>query len=125
MTQTPSSLKSKVEIVLDVTCLNFAPRIAIMLPIHSLHLAKLIVEINKGEFKQNITIRCGWNVMNIFNVKFIIVQLFQFRTNMRSKSHCLEIVYYIQHKWFFHIGNVFNGIKGIIRNESIMTHVQQ
>jgi hypothetical protein len=76
MTQTPSSLKNKVEIVLEISCFNFAPRMAIMLLIHSLHLAKLIVKIdNKGGFKQNIAIKCGWNAMNIFNAKFIIVQL--------------------------------------------------
>jgi hypothetical protein len=56
MAQTLSPLKSKVEIVLDVSCINLAPRMAIMLHVHSLHLVRLIVEINKEEFKQNITI---------------------------------------------------------------------
>jgi hypothetical protein len=67
MIQTPSPLKSKVEIVLDVSHFDFVPHMAIMLPIHSLHLAKLIIKIDnvlRGRgFKQNITIKCGWNTM--------------------------------------------------------------
>jgi len=55
MTQTPSSLKNKVEIVLDVSHFNFAPHMAIMLPIHSLHLAKLIVKIDNGGGSSNKT----------------------------------------------------------------------
>jgi hypothetical protein len=57
MAQTPSTLKSKVEIVLDVSCINLAPRMAIMLLVCSLHLVRLIVGIDKEEFKQNITIK--------------------------------------------------------------------
>jgi hypothetical protein len=47
---------------------------AIMFPIRSLHLIRMIVETNKrGEFKQNITIKCGWNARNNLNTKIIIV----------------------------------------------------
>jgi hypothetical protein len=59
MAQTPSPLKIKVEIVLDVSCINLAPRMAIMLLVHSLHLVRQIVGVDKEEFKQNITIKCG------------------------------------------------------------------
>jgi hypothetical protein len=59
MAQTLSPLKSKVEIILDVSCINLVPHVAIMLPVHSLHLVRLIVGIDKEEFKQNITIKCG------------------------------------------------------------------
>jgi hypothetical protein len=45
MTQTPCFLKSKVEIILDVSHLNLTPCMVIMLLIHSLHLVRLIVEI--------------------------------------------------------------------------------
>jgi len=69
MAQTPSTLKSKVEIVLDVSCINLAPHVAIMLIVHSLHLIKLIVGIDKEELKQNITIKCGWNAMNNLNIR--------------------------------------------------------
>jgi len=59
MAQTLSLLKSKVEIVLDVSCINLAPHMSIMLHVHSLHLVRLIVGIDKEEFKQNIIIKCG------------------------------------------------------------------
>ncbi len=69
---------------------------------------------NGGDFKQNITIKCGWNATKILNAKVIIVQIFQFRTNMCNKWHSLEIIYYIQHK-----RNVSNGILGIIVSRDI------
>jgi hypothetical protein len=44
---------------------------------------------------------------------------------MHDKWHCLEAVYYTQHKRCSHKGNVFNRIGGINRNISKMIHVQQ
>jgi hypothetical protein len=86
MAQVAYFLKSKVEIILDVSHFNLAPHMATMFPIHSLHLPKVIVESNnRGEFKQNITIKCGWNVTNIFNAKLIIVQIFKLKVNMHGK----------------------------------------
>jgi hypothetical protein len=41
-------LKSKVEIILDVSCFNLAPRMAIMLLIHSLLIRLTIGIDNKG-----------------------------------------------------------------------------
>jgi hypothetical protein len=49
---------------------------------------------NEGEFKQNITIKCGHNATNILNVKFIIVQIFQLKASVRDKQHSPETVYY-------------------------------
>ncbi len=40
--------KIQVEIVLDVNHLNLVPCMAIMFPIHSLHLTKMTIETNKG-----------------------------------------------------------------------------
>jgi hypothetical protein len=95
MAQTPSCLKNKVEIVFDVSCVNLAPHLAIMFLVHSLHLTKMTVKTNnEGEFKQNITIKCDHNATNILNVKFIIVQIFQFRASVRDKQHSHETVYY-------------------------------
>jgi hypothetical protein len=69
-------LPSKVEIVIDVSCLNLAPHMAITFLVHSLHLIIMTIETNnRGEFKQNITIECGWNAMNIINEKLIILQI--------------------------------------------------
>lgn len=49
----------------------------------------MIVEIdNKREFKQNITLKCGQNAMNILNAKLIIVQISQLGTSMHDKQHC-------------------------------------
>jgi len=79
MARAPSSLKSKVEIVLDVSCFNLAPCMAIMFHAHSLHLPKVTTRINNGgKFKQNIIIKCGWNATKKFYVKLIIVQISQF-----------------------------------------------
>jgi hypothetical protein len=44
---------------------------------------------------------------------------------MRGKRHCLETIYYIQHIWSSDKGNVSNGIRGIIRNKSKLTCLQQ
>jgi len=47
MTQSTSSLKVQVEIVLDVSHFNLLPHMVIMFPIHSLHLTKVTVGTNK------------------------------------------------------------------------------
>jgi hypothetical protein len=53
MAQATFFSKNKVEIIIDVNHLNLAPRIAIMFPVHSLHLPRVIVETNnKGEFNK-------------------------------------------------------------------------
>ncbi len=40
---------------------------AIILHVHSLHLTRMAIWIiNKGEVKENITIKSGWNAKNIF-----------------------------------------------------------
>lgn len=94
MAQTHNFSKSKVEIILNISPLNLVPRMAIMFHVHSLHVLKVTIYTNnKREFKQNISIRCGQNAMNIINAKLIIVQIFQLITNMRNKQHCLETIY--------------------------------
>jgi len=76
MAQTTSSLKVHVEIIFDVTHFNLVQHMAIMFPIHSLHLIRMNVETNKrGEYKKNITIKCGWNARNNLNTKTIIVKI--------------------------------------------------
>jgi hypothetical protein len=86
MAQATNLPKSKVEIIIDISHFNLTTQMATMFPIHSLHLPKVIIDTNnRGEFKQNIIITCSWNAMNILNAKFIIVQIFQLRTNMHGK----------------------------------------
>jgi hypothetical protein len=93
MAQALSSLKITVKISLDVSHLNLAPCTAIIIfLIHSLHLPRKID--NKGEFKQNITFKCGQNAMNILNAKLIIIQISQLGASMRGEQHCLRAVYY-------------------------------
>jgi hypothetical protein len=46
--------------------------------------------INKGKFKEDITIKSGWNVRNIFNPKCITIQLSQLQGGMEGKKHCLK-----------------------------------
>jgi hypothetical protein len=48
MAQAMNSMKSKVEIIFDVSHLNLAPRMAIMFPIHSLQLPIVTIMTNKG-----------------------------------------------------------------------------
>jgi hypothetical protein len=106
MAQTTSSLKVQVEIIFDVNHFNLVQHMAIMFPIHSLHLIRMTVKTNKrGEFKQNITIKCGRNARNNLNTKTIIVQISQLGASMRDKGHCLETLNNTQHKWSFHMGN--------------------
>jgi hypothetical protein len=60
MAQVTNFLKVQVEIVLAFSRFNLVPCMAIMFPIHSLHLTKVIIKTNKrGQFKQYITIKCG------------------------------------------------------------------
>ncbi len=55
------------------------------------HLTKMAIWIiNKGEFKEDITIKSGWNVRNIFNPKCIIIQISQFQGGMEGKRHYLK-----------------------------------
>jgi hypothetical protein len=76
MAQATNSLKVQVEIVLDVSRFNLVPCMAIMFPIHSLHLTKMIIGTNKrGQFKQDITIQCGRNTKNNVDTKIIIIQI--------------------------------------------------
>jgi hypothetical protein len=87
MAQVASFPKSKVEIIIDVSHFNLAPHMATMFPIHSLHLPKVIVKTNnRGEFKQNITIKCSCNATNILNAKLIIVQIFQFKVTCMAND---------------------------------------
>ncbi len=56
-----------------------------------LHLAMMAIWIiNKGEFKENITIKSGWNARSIFNPKCIIIQFSQLQGGMGGKRHCLD-----------------------------------
>jgi hypothetical protein len=48
MAQTTNSSKVQVEIVIDVSHFNLVPCMAIMFPIHSLHLTKMIIGTNLG-----------------------------------------------------------------------------
>jgi hypothetical protein len=48
MVQAMSFMKSKVEIVFDVSHFNFAPHMAIMFPIHFLQLLIVTIMTNKG-----------------------------------------------------------------------------
>jgi hypothetical protein len=45
MTQTPCLAKNKVEIILDIGRLDLAPRITIILSVHSLHLTRMAIWI--------------------------------------------------------------------------------
>jgi len=68
MTQTPYPMKNKVEIILDVFHFDLPPRMAIVLPIHSLYITKMAVWIiNEGEFKENVNIKCKYKSRNIIN----------------------------------------------------------
>ncbi len=63
------------------------------------HLAKMAIWIiNKGEFKENITIKSGWNARSIFNPKCIIIQFFQLQDGMKGKTHCLKAFHDIENK---------------------------
>jgi hypothetical protein len=87
MAQAVSSLKVQVEIIFNVNHFNLVPRMAIMFPIHSLHLTIVTIRINKrGQFKQNITMKCGWNARNNFNTKIIIVQISQLEVACATKD---------------------------------------
>ncbi len=126
MAQASSCLKSKFEIVFDVSCVDLASHLAIMFLVHSLHPPKMTVETkNGGEFKKKITIKCGQNATSILNVKLIIIQISQFRNSVHDKQHCLETVCYTQHIWYSHRRNVYNGIFEISKNRSKMTNVQR
>jgi hypothetical protein len=110
MAKATSSLKIEVE----VSCFNFVPCMAIMFLVHFLHLTTVTVESNKrGEFKQNITIKCGQNARNSLNTKIIIVQISQLRAGMYDKGHCPKIVNNIKHKWSSRKRNFYIGIWGI------------
>jgi hypothetical protein len=55
MTQTPSLVESRVEIILDIGCHDLVPRMII----HPLHLTQMaILIINQWEFKKDIPIKC-------------------------------------------------------------------
>jgi hypothetical protein len=66
----------------------------------------MIVETNKrGEFKKNITIKCGQNARNNLNTNTMIIKISQLGVGMPDKGHCLEIVNNTQHKWSSHMEN--------------------
>jgi hypothetical protein len=91
MAQVVNSSKSKVEIILDVSHLNLALCMAIMFLVHALHLSRVTIGIaSRGEFKQNIIIKCGRNAMNILNAKLIIIQISRLGANMHGKQHLLK-----------------------------------
>ncbi len=67
--------------------------------INSLHLARMATWIiNKGEFKENITIKCGWNARSIFNPKCIIIQLSQLQGGMEGKRHYFKAFHDTENK---------------------------
>jgi hypothetical protein len=45
MTQTPCLAKSKVEIIIDIGRFDLAPRITIVLSVHSLHVTRMAIWI--------------------------------------------------------------------------------
>jgi hypothetical protein len=48
MAQTTSSLKIQIEIIFNVNRFDLVPRMAIMFHVHSLHLTKVTIGIDKG-----------------------------------------------------------------------------
>jgi hypothetical protein len=46
--------------------------------------------INNEEFKENITIKSGWNARSIFNPKCIIIQFFNSKVAWRAKDIALK-----------------------------------
>jgi hypothetical protein len=46
--------------------------------------------INKGKFKENITIKSGWNAKSIFNPKCIIINFFNSKVAWKAKDIALK-----------------------------------
>jgi hypothetical protein len=49
--------------------------------------------MNTREFKENITIKSGWNVRSILNPKCIVIQFFQLQGGMGGKRLCLKAIH--------------------------------
>jgi hypothetical protein len=59
MTQTPSLVESRVEIIIDIGYHDLVPKMIVILSVHPLHLAQMaILIINQWEFKKDIPIKC-------------------------------------------------------------------
>jgi hypothetical protein len=66
MARVTSSLKVQVEIIFYVNRFNLVPCMAIMFPVHSLHLTRVTIRTNnRGQLKQHLTIKCGRNAGRI------------------------------------------------------------
>jgi hypothetical protein len=58
--QTSTTTKTQTKVLFDICCFLFLLSMAIMLPIHALHLFKMFCWLLQGwEFKSNVTIEFG------------------------------------------------------------------
>jgi hypothetical protein len=62
--------KTQTKVILDVGCLDLAPSMVVVLPIHALSQGR--------EFEQNVSIESSWKSKDLLNVHGVVNQSFQF-----------------------------------------------
>jgi len=69
--------KTQTKVIIDVGCLDLAPSMAVVLPIHALHLSKMPYWLSQGqEFEQNVYIESSWKSKDLLNVHGVVIQTF-------------------------------------------------
>jgi hypothetical protein len=72
--------KTQTKVILDVGCLDLAPSMVVVLPIHALSQGR--------EFEQNVSIESSWKSKDLLNVHGVVIQSFgsnQISDNVKDK----------------------------------------
>jgi len=69
--------KTQTKVILDVGCFDLAPSMAIVFPIHALHLSKMPCWLSQGrKSEQNVSIESSWKAKDLLNVHGVVIQSF-------------------------------------------------
>jgi hypothetical protein len=99
MTQTPYPMKNKVEIILDVFHFDLPPRMAIILPIHSLYITKMAVWIiNEGIAKKMSTLNANIKLGTFLIHNVLLFCFFNSKSGIGGKRHYPEMIHDIKKK---------------------------
>jgi hypothetical protein len=90
MTKVFCHFKAQTKLIFYVICLQLAPNVTIIFPVHSLQLFGMFQwMVNKKKFKEYVTIEFCVNVIHKLNFDGPIVKGFQYKICVQGQKHGL------------------------------------
>jgi hypothetical protein len=92
VTQATNLHETKLKIVFDSNCDHLAPNMAIILPIHALHLQRLVNSWKNGwQYEKDISIENNQQELNFLKRYRVIIQILQLIGGTSKECHNMEV----------------------------------